>query len=391
MKKLFSIVGFIFPVFCWSQQPDNKKLDSILKVLPKTKLVESMQKNAEFNQGKLTVEQNKQLELVQKDSARQMPLLPEARKIISESMDAKIMQMQQFKSFIDKIESFRDKIEIPSATELGSIKPLLQGPTQTDSRVEIRQLSPLITNQLQMIKNAASVGMIVRKQDIEKIGDSIYTLNTTTTLQNRFKLCPGEAFKDQPTAGEATGFLISNNSFITAIHAMEGNIKDYAFVFGYELVNKAGAYVSLINEIDIYYPDSILYADLDRDILMVKLNRESTRPGLSLFSKPTLPVSTKIYMIGHPSGLPQKASVNASILTNSDPYYFLSSLDAYQGSSGSPVFEIATGKVIGMLVSGAVDYIWNGSCNVSKICSIPYCEGEKILKLPIELLDILSK
>ncbi len=264
-------------------------------------------------------------------------------------------------------------------------KNMLHGPTQFDSRIEIRNLNPLIDWQYKIITNAKSVGLIMRRQDIELVDDSIYILNTAMSLEQKFKLCPNEPFKDQPVSGEATGFLISENSFATAAHALEGNIKDYAFVFGYELVNATGAHTTFIHSRDVYFPDSIISIDPTRDIAIARLSRKSERPVLAVFTDASFPTKTEIYMIGFPSGLPQKASVNAGILPNSTQNYFFSSLDAFQGNSGSPVFEKYTGKVIGILVSGTVDFVWNGSCNKSKICSYPYCEGEKIIKLPAEL------
>lgn len=86
-------------------------------------------------------------------------------------------------------------------------------------------------------------------------------------------------------------------------------------------------------------------------------------------------------MLGYPSGLPLKATVNVSITSFDNSGGFYTSLDAFQGNSGSPVFDLNTPQVIGVLVSGAADFVWNGGCNISATCRIPYCKGEKVFQL----------
>jgi len=72
--------------------------------------------------------------------------------------------------------------------------------------------------------------------------------------------------------------------------------------------------------------------------------------GMSRIGRDDIGFGTEVYMIGHPSGLPQKVAVNASVRSLEGAAYFYTSLDAFQGNSGSPVFDRNTGEVIGILV-----------------------------------------
>ncbi|WP_146610784.1 hypothetical protein [Pedobacter cryoconitis] len=48
--------------------------------------------------------------------------------------------------------------------------------------------------------------------------------------------------------------------------------------------------------------------------------------------------------------------------------------------NGSPVFSKETNEVIGILVSGMMDFDWTGSCNTVSTCRYPYCFGEAVLR-----------
>lgn len=89
-------------------------------------------------------------------------------------------------------------------------------------------------------------------------------------------------------------------------------------------------------------------------------------------------------------GLPMKVALNASMQGNTNPQFFYTSLDAFQGNSGSPVFQLDTHKVVGILVSGEIDYKWNGSCNASTLCRIPYCNGEKAIRIE-QIMSVLQQ
>ncbi|MRG46125.1 trypsin-like serine protease [Chitinophaga sp. SYP-B3965] len=257
------------------------------------------------------------------------------------------------------------------------------GPSQFDSRIELRDLNPLINNENQIISNARSVGLIILKENLQAVTDSFYRINTSLTLGSKYGLCIGQAFATQPVAGEGTAFLIKGDGpqIMTANHVFTEPVDHYAIVFGYEVLNKTGgAYETFIPITDIYYLTQILYKDEQLDVAVAALNKPTDRPPLT-FSTSAPAKEQDVYMIGYPCGLPAKVAMNAGVKENNHPQYFYTSLDAFQGNSGSPVFNMNTHEIIGILVSGEVDFVWNGSCNTVTSCRIPYCKGEKAIRI----------
>lgn len=258
----------------------------------------------------------------------------------------------------------------------------LKGPTQFDSRIELFQLDVLYEQDRRILFNAASVGLVIRKENLEAVTDSFFRINTGLTLGTKYKLCPGQAFAKQPVAGEGTAFLIQGDQprMMTAGHVFSESIDHYAIIFGFEMENEVGAYETLIPIQHLYYPEKITFKDDALDIAVFTLNKPTDRRLLPLSAREPV-TGEEVYMIGYPCGLPVKVALNAGVKENNHPQYFFTSLDAFQGNSGSPVFSMSTHEIIGVLVSGEVDFTWNGSCNQVTICSIPFCKGEKAIRI----------
>jgi len=257
----------------------------------------------------------------------------------------------------------------------------LRGPSLFDSRIEIRHLDPDIDWQLKILNNNESVGIIIDKDKLHKVSDNLYQLDISTKLSDIIKLCKQEPFTDQPSVGVGTCFIVDKDLMLTANHVFTHPLKEYAIVFGFDMVNKNGIIETLIPEKDIYYPIKTIEASQTYDTHIFKVNKEINRPILEWENSQTLKKGTEIYMLGHPTGIPKKAAVNAGISDNKHPQYFYTSLDSFQGNSGSPVFNFETHKVIGVLVSGQLDYRFNGNCYESTLCQQPYCKGEKVIRI----------
>jgi S1-C subfamily serine protease len=269
--------------------------------------------------------------------------------------------------------------ELESDAEISN-KRLLKGPSQFDSRIELKQLDPLIDWQQRILLNAKSVGLVIRKDNLVRNTDTTMRVGTGLTLGKKYNLCSDQAFAEQPVAGEGTAFVINDLAFMSASHVFKDPLDRYAIVFGFEIINTFGAFAIDIPNDNIFYPTSITYRDEALDLVVVGVDRQVSRPALSLSIK-GISEGDEVYALGYPSGLPMKLLLNANIVTNDDLQSFYTSLDAFQGNSGSPVFNLDTQEVIGVLVSGESDYRWNGSCNVTTLCRFPYCKGEKVIKI----------
>lgn len=251
----------------------------------------------------------------------------------------------------------------------------------TEKRVDIRVLTPQIIWQKRILENALAVAVVVERNKLHAVTDSIYQLDIGLNLGQQFKLCPGTPFLDQPVIGLGTAFILNEQMMMTANHVFLDELDHYAIVFGFEMVNKTGAYEGLIALKDIYFPTRVVQNSEILDVAIFEVSRPLERPVLKYSVTGPPAINSQIYMIGHPYGLPKKVALNASVQSNGLEEYFYTSLFASQGNSGSPVFDLETNQVIGVLVSGEIDYTWNGSCNVSSVCRIPYCKGEKVISI----------
>lgn len=258
------------------------------------------------------------------------------------------------------------------------------GPTQYDSRIEPLQLSGEVEWQKKIIDNSESVAIIIEREKITQITATIYQLDIATKLGSRFGLCKDEAFFNQPVTGVGTAFVFSETTMLTANHVFERPLKHYVVVFGLKILNKQGVVDVFVNKGNIFYPKEIVKRDWNLDVVEFRLDRTINRPLLPLANSKDIRVAeSEVYMIGYPSGLPMKIAMNASITENDNPQFYYTSLDCFQGNSGSPVFDFYTHKVIGLLVSGEVDYQFNGNCFESPLCKYPYCKGEKVIRMEV--------
>jgi S1-C subfamily serine protease len=270
-----------------------------------------------------------------------------------------------------------------SRSELEFRKGMISGPSQFDSRIEPVMLDSMVSWQNGILKNTESVGMVIEKDKIHAIADGWVQLDISSSLQSRYKLCSEEPFSNQPVIGTGTAFIVGPKRLVTASHVLSGAPENYVVIFGFQMINKNGVFRTLISTSNIYYPNKLVHQDSDSDLTVFEVSEELRRPPLKLLPKTAqTALNSEIYMIGHPTGMPQKVALNADI-QEVQSHFFYTSLDAFQGNSGSPVFNWRTHEVIGILVSGEIDYIWNGTCNKTSLCRFPYCKGEKVMKISL--------
>jgi V8-like Glu-specific endopeptidase len=78
-------------------------------------------------------------------------------------------------------------------------------------------------------------------------------------------------------------------------------------------------------------------------------------------------------------GVPAK--IGDGFVRDADEDYVETNLDTYAGNSGSPVFSLKNGLIVGILVAGEDDFVKNGSCNISKKCRPNECKGENVVRI----------
>lgn len=201
-------------------------------------------------------------------------------------------------------------------------------------------------------------------------------------------LCQDQRFANETSLSYAcSGFLIAPDLLVTAGHCMVnvGETRDepgmyceaYKWLFDYSLDGEGKPRVDDLPSENLYSCKQIVYAVNDglapfRDYALVRLDRPVTgRAPLRLASQaPT--ARERLHMIGHPLGLPAKLSRGARILLDQPSRgSFITSLDAFEGNSGSAVFN-ENDEVVGLLIAGTPSQGLiterGGSCGRVNVC-----------------------
>lgn len=228
-------------------------------------------------------------------------------------------------------------------------------------------------------KLAKSTAAMVSTSFLYQKEDGHYQSLMQVSLEEGMNICSSERFAQQPMLANCSGFLIADDLLVTAGHCLmaeEMSCKSNSWVFDYD--NFDGDYdLNHIDKSTVYKCKEIVGHALNdfQDYAVIRLDRKVTgREPLRIRTSGKVSESAPLVVIGHPSMLPAKVTDGGSVLDNNDPFKFITSLDTFQGNSGSAVFNANTGIVEGILVNGKTDYIHSDpndplSCLVVNECS----------------------
>lgn len=242
----------------------------------------------------------------------------------------------------------------------------------------------------------AVAGMVAREM--------LWTINNETFHFDFISLermgIQGGEFSRQPVLPTCSGFLVAEDILVTAGHCVtsEDDCKKNVWVFDYtsENVGKRA-----LNKDNIFSCDKIIKREQSSESLIdyavIKLDRKTNRPTLNFRKDGNIEKDTPVVMIGHPMGLPMKFTADAIVWDQSDDEVFQVNLDAFQGNSGSPVFNEKTKEVEGILVRGSKDF----SSNEDGLATYNICAendpsedcnyGEDVLKIKhVKLQELLK-
>lgn len=197
---------------------------------------------------------------------------------------------------------------------------------------------------------------------------------TTRTFAVARNLCPGEKYRDQLSGAFCSGTLVGEDLVMTAGHCVktEADCTDTKLVFGFKVAAAGGVGPTSVAKSEVYScasivkrflggePDSAFPAGqtLGADYALIKLDRKVTgHVALPIERKAAIKKDARIFVIGHPAGLPLKVAGDAKVRDASKSGYFSADLDTFGGNSGSAVFSETTRKIVGILVRGDTDYL----------------------------------
>ncbi|MGE3760029.1 MAG: serine protease [Pseudobdellovibrionaceae bacterium] len=227
-----------------------------------------------------------------------------------------------------------------------------------DTREKILPSSP-------RLQIARATAVAVLSSNIQPTSPLTITLMTDASKDF---LCADVKFASEPSLSYAcTGFLVAPDLLVTAGHCMvtTGESHDeqnsyceaFSWLFDYRANENGDTATQSISSANLYGCKKIVYAVREetppfRDYALVQLDRDVTdRESLTLSSSTVLPFD-EVSMIGYPLGQPAVLSRDAFVLLNNpNAQSFITNLDAFEGNSGSPVFN-SRNEVIGLLTGG---------------------------------------
>ncbi len=241
-----------------------------------------------------------------------------------------------------------------------------------DNRLDLYQV-----NDENLLAYERAVAGILYTDNLEQNPNGTYSISTLDYGPSK-RLCSNEPFYHQKRSTHCTGFLVGEDLLATAGHCAfdQEGCDELSFVFGISHYNKDEKFnYNAISKDNVYFCKKLIvseYHPFDKggDYALVRLDRKVIdRKPLKIrrYSKPSF--QTKTVLIGKPLGLPTKIAAGGKV-TGFTKFYFQSDNDAYHGNSGSPVININTGQVEGILVKGSKDYLYdkNKKCNYSNVC-----------------------
>ena len=217
------------------------------------------------------------------------------------------------------------------------------------------------------------------------IYDSIFDVYNFKREPSYMNFCASERFRTQPRDAECSGTLIAEDLILTAGHCVPTpkDCKDSKIVFDYK-INLNEKTIDSIKSESVFSCKNVMAfknQKFDTDFAIVQLDRTVTDRKPLEFSTTELTYQDQLMLIGHPDGLPSKVTLNGKVRSLIEERYFKASLDAFSGNSGSAVFNQLTGKIVGVLVRGEVDYERKNGCIISKVCSENDCRGEDVTRI----------
>lgn len=237
-------------------------------------------------------------------------------------------------------------------------------------------------NPLYKILANSTAGM-VSNTALKKDSNGNFSVPRQTSLEDGMNLCPSEKFSQQPLLANCSGFLVGDDILVSAGHCFkghaEGSCQTHSWVFGLEMESSNNINLDSISKDNVYRCKKVIKAVLNNneDFAVIQLDRKVVnRNPLKYRTQGKVSNSSELVVIGHPTMMPLKVSDGGTVLANSNPYQFTTSLDTFQGNSGSAVFDSRTGKLEGILVSGKTDYIPSDDKNPESCIVVNTCDQD---------------
>ncbi len=177
------------------------------------------------------------------------------------------------------------------------------------------------------------------------------------TLEEALDVCPDEPFAQEPVVSTCSGTLVASDLILTAGHCVSPTgCGDARIVFGYAQYDEGQ--VPILPRANVAECVEVVaranQGGVDFALVRIDAAPSEAVPVQVRVGDRSLALGQRLFVIGHPTGLPQKVADNAWISANrADTLdFFEANLDAFPGNSGGGVFDETTGELVGILARG---------------------------------------
>lgn len=287
-------------------------------------------------------------------------------------------------AFSEEVESTLS--ELPRADEAVSDK-VIYG---VDGRMEV---SALQDPRLGAVARASAA--LFRLEAVNVQGDvASLVLRPFTTAMDQWgglrPLAESEPYRGQGAGAFCSGALIGPGVVLTARHCLQAvPCEGLRVVFGFA-ADAAGAAPRTLPASNVFNCAAVSHGSgrgADNDWALIWLDRaaaqqeEDGRRPATVELRADVRRGQRLFVIGYPEGLPAKYAGGAAVRDASHALSFIANLDTYAGNSGSPVFDAATRRIVGVLQGGEVDYVRQPDGTVaSNVCPDAGCRGETVTR-----------
>lgn len=238
-----------------------------------------------------------------------------------------------------------------------------------------------------------TVALFIDKGWTEKDGQ--WQTGTVQSLGATFGLCGGERFIKEPSASYCSGAFVGPEWVATARHCLDGHeVAEIRVVTGYQQAQVAAGGTTRLQ-----FPKAAVYRVVDasrqsregEDWALLRVDRPAASDVVPLVldtAKVVVDAPRYLAVSGHPLGLPWKYADQARVIdvgaSNESNLLYWATLDTYAGNSGSPIVDVETQNVVGILVRGDADFVLDVErrCSVSKVCrGYGDCKGEVVQRV----------
>jgi hypothetical protein len=210
-----------------------------------------------------------------------------------------------------------------------------------------------------------------------------WSVASVSTLGEREDLCDDQRFVSQPAAASCSATLIADDIMVSAGHCFDSRpCTEIAIVFDFAYATRPTDPMAIVNDIpaaNVYTCAEMLATryevdyDTSRgvDYAVFRLDRNVTgRVPVQVNWGDPLAKGKPAYVIGHPTGLPQKLAAGVILDATANPDFISHDADVFSGNSGGGLFD-ANGALIGIHDhSAGKRYVPDDArgCNVVAVC-----------------------